>query len=262
MPLISSFGIPRLFRRRKSRTGVMIILVCIAVLLLSPFYFIYYPPAVLFRYLHHRFPEVLFYALPAKGEKIVALTIDDAPSSITPDLLQILGRYNAHATFFILGERDDDGVLREIVKAKSELGNHGMRDTPAVSIGGVQLKTEIDAVWERIEGVYSSLKLIKPPRYYRPGSGWFNRSLLAIAKAAGHRVVLGNVYPYDAQVGYSWLNTRHILSMVRPGSIIICHDGRPWTPKTLDAVLKELKKRGYAVVTITELLASSKKNAG
>jgi peptidoglycan/xylan/chitin deacetylase (PgdA/CDA1 family) len=70
----------------------------------------------------------------------------------------------------------------------------------------------------------------------------------------GYRLVLGDVYPHDPQVPFASLNARHILSLVKPGSIIICHDRREWTVPMLREVLPELKRRGYGVVTVSELL--------
>ena len=70
----------------------------------------------------------------------------------------------------------------------------------------------------------------------------------------GYRLVLGGVYPHDPQVASPWLNARHVLSMVRPGAIIVCHDRRPWTAPMLRKVLPELKRRGYRVVSVSELL--------
>lgn len=70
----------------------------------------------------------------------------------------------------------------------------------------------------------------------------------------GLRIALGSVYPHDPQVPYAWMNAAHILSMVRPGSVIICHDRRSWTVPMLGRVLPELRKRGYRVVTLSELV--------
>ena len=262
MTLISSFGLPRLFRlslRRRSRANLMILLLLISLAIVSPFYFIYKPPDIVFRYLRYKYPEVLFSAPPRRDEKLAALTIDDAPSKITPSLLKILKRYNAHATFFVIGSQVDgnEAVLREIVEQKSELGNHAMYDTPAASESLDTLKEEITAVNDKINEIYNSFQLKRPGRYFRPGSGFFNRGMIDLVKSMGYRLVLGNVYPYDAQVKYSYFNARHILSMTRTGSIIIVHDNRPWTPATLERVCKGLTARGYRLVTVSELLASS-----
>lgn len=70
----------------------------------------------------------------------------------------------------------------------------------------------------------------------------------------GYHLTLGDIYPHDPFVPFWKINNWHILSSVHPGGIIICHDGRSWTPPMLRKLLPELKRRGYRVVTLTALL--------
>ncbi|KAL4943250.1 hypothetical protein BDV06DRAFT_141585 [Aspergillus oleicola] len=93
-----------------------------------------------------------------------------------------------------------------------------------------------------------------PGRYFRPGSGFFTDRMRALVQRHGFRLVLGSVYPHDPQISVPWVNAAHVLSMVRPGSIIIVHDRRPWTAPMLATVLPELKRRGYRVGTVSDLL--------
>ncbi|KAL4931585.1 chitin deacetylase CDA4 [Aspergillus undulatus] len=93
-----------------------------------------------------------------------------------------------------------------------------------------------------------------PGRYFRPGSGFFTDRMRALVQRHGFRLVLGSVYPHDPQISYPWVNAAHVLSMVRPGSIIIVHDRRPWTAPMLATVLPELKRRGYRIGTVSDLL--------
>lgn len=79
-------------------------------------------------------------------------------------------------------------------------------------------------------------------------------NIICMKIVLGFRIVLGSVYPHDAQVKWWWVNARHILSMVRPGSIVICHDRREWTVPMLRVVLPELRRRGYEIVTVSELV--------
>jgi peptidoglycan/xylan/chitin deacetylase (PgdA/CDA1 family) len=94
-----------------------------------------------------------------------------------------------------------------------------------------------------------------PPRYFRPGSGFFSSDMRSALTAKGYTIVLGSVYPHDAQARFAKVNKWHILRGVRPGAIVVCHDGREWTPEMLDGVLKELVvERGYRVGTVSEVL--------
>jgi peptidoglycan/xylan/chitin deacetylase (PgdA/CDA1 family) len=75
-----------------------------------------------------------------------------------------------------------------------------------------------------------------------------------VVKGLGYRIVLGSVYPHDPLMRVWWVNAWYVLSMVRPGAVVICHDRRSWTVPMLRKVLPELKRRGYRVVNLTELL--------
>ncbi|KAJ9150625.1 Glycoside hydrolase/deacetylase [Coniochaeta hoffmannii] len=246
--------------------ALQLLLLLLFFLLVLPGYIIYKPPRLLIRYFAHRWPDVLFefFSLPASAGKLVALTIDDAPSSHTRDILQILEENSAHGTFFVVGNQvaGREDILRDVVSTGHGLGNHGGRDEPARSVTLSELERQIAAVEGVIETAYSSASISPSERaktgrdkkFFRPGSGFFSTKMRELAGRMGYRIVLGGIYPHDAQIGYEWLNARHVLSMVRPGGIIICHDRRSWTAGMLRRVLPELKRRGYRVVGVGEMV--------
>jgi peptidoglycan/xylan/chitin deacetylase (PgdA/CDA1 family) len=292
MPRLSPFIClpPRLRRRaRRRRMSLLLLLLLLLFVLIAPFYMIYKPPALLIRYFAHRWPDVLFHVyLPRSASsdtrRVVALTIDDAPSRHTQEILEVLAANDAHATFFVIGGQvggaGEEALLADVVKAGHELGNHGMRDEAARELGMPELERQIGAVEEVIDRAYAATEesehgprkkeggeeesedvqeVHRGPagRYYRPGSGLFNSKMRALVKKLGYRLVLGDVYPHDAQIPYAWLNARHILGMFRSGSIIICHDRRSWTAPMLKKVLPVMKKKGWKVVSLSELLSLS-----
>jgi peptidoglycan/xylan/chitin deacetylase (PgdA/CDA1 family) len=223
---------------------------------LTPFYIIYKPPHLLIRYFSHRWPDVLWH-VSVQDNKIVALTIDDAPSSFSHEIVTVLRENDATATFFVIGGQvsgREDG-LRDLVRNGNELGNHAMHDEPSRALSMQQLEAELVEVEGYINSTYTSLDMERPPnRFFRPGSGFFSEAMRGKVKAMGFQMVLGSIYPHDPQIAYASVNARHILSMVRPGGIIICHDRRSWTAPMLRIVLPELKKRGYTITTVSELL--------
>ena len=91
----------------------------------APLWFLYKPPEFLLRYFQRRWPDVLWHV--STSSKVVALTIDDAPSEYTPEIMQILEEYNANATFFVIGSQavGHEETLQDLVKNGNELGNHG-----------------------------------------------------------------------------------------------------------------------------------------
>jgi peptidoglycan/xylan/chitin deacetylase (PgdA/CDA1 family) len=265
LPLL--FRIPNKLRRRARRNRIMALVIALSLLLL-PFltclYVVYRPPALVVRYMMGRFPDVLWHVDTRR--KIVALTLDDAPSRHTPDIMRVLRENDAHATLFVIGAQaqghEREAVLRDAVLAGHELGNHAWRDEGSNALATEQLRAEIVGVKAVIRQAYAAADdAPPPPNYFRPGGGFFSARMRALADRLGYRIVLGDVYPHDPQMPWPKLNAWHVLSMVRPGSIIICHDRRSWTVPMLEAVLPELRRRGYEIVTISGLLAAAEEEA-
>jgi peptidoglycan/xylan/chitin deacetylase (PgdA/CDA1 family) len=311
-------------RRKRQRLFTLALPLLALFTLTLPFYLIYKPPAILIRYFASKYPDILWHvpALKPGSAPIVALTIDDAPSEFTPQILELLKENEAHATFFLIGDHipGREGLMREAVEQGHELANHAMFDEPSKDLSDEELAAQIQAVQSRIQRIYAaaghgaeahdevkvedveqdslfgaaaagsfSLSDTRrsgraigtsagneksndnaaglsevgesipaaaggPGRYFRPGSGFFTDRMRALVQREGFRLVLGSVYPHDPQISVPWVNAAHVLRMVRPGSIIIVHDRRPWTAPMLATVLPELKRRGYRVGTVSDLL--------
>lgn len=206
------------------------------------------------RYFQHIWPDTLW--LVPTPKKIVALTIDDAPTRHTDDLLEILEKNNAKATFFIIGGSASgrEKTLEKMVRGGHELGNHTMEDKWSLSLGENELRSQLHDVQQKIiQPAYDAVNKQYPPNYFRPGSGFFSTWMRKLSSELNHRLVLGSVYPHDPQISLWWINAIYILMRVHPGAIIICHD-RQWTAPMLAKVLPELKRRSYEIVTLTELL--------
>ena len=255
--------VPRLFtlpsrlhrKARRSRIVSMFILLGVICSLVTPFYLLYKPPSLLIRYFQYRWPDVLWHI--STSSKVIALTIDDAPSEYTHEILNILKANDASATFFVIGSQiaGREETLQNLVRNGNELGNHAMYDEPSRSLTDAMLVDQIESIEQSLHKVYAAVADTKhPPKYFRPGSGFFNEKMRKIMGSLGYRLVLGSIYPHDPQVPYWRINASHILSMLRPGGIVICHDRRSWTIPMLRNVLPEIRRRGYRIVTITELL--------
>jgi peptidoglycan/xylan/chitin deacetylase (PgdA/CDA1 family) len=97
-----------------------------------------------------------------------------------------------------------------------------------------------------------------PVHWARPGSGWYSQAMIATMARHGYRCALGSVYPYDAAIPSATFSSWHILRNVRPGAIVVLHDGGARgrrTARVLQTVLPELRRRGFRVVTLSELTA-------
>ncbi|CAF9909983.1 hypothetical protein IMSHALPRED_008522 [Imshaugia aleurites] len=238
----------------------MLFLLSVICILIVPFYVIYKPPTYLVRYLQWRWPDVLWRI--STSSKVIALTIDDGPSEYTKEISQILKSNGATATFFIIGSQvaGQEKTLQDLIRNGNELGNHAMHDEPSRSLSDATLVDQIQSVEGMLYEAYNTIDAEPPPKYFRPGSGFFSGRMRKMLGKLGYRLVLGSIYPHDPQIPFWRINASHILSMLQPGGIIVCHDRRSWTPPMLRKVLPEIRRQGYRIVTVTELLREATKS--
>ena len=188
-------------------------------------------------------------------DRIVALTLDDGPDSVsTPLILAQLRKHGAHATFFLISERvrGQEQLVRSIVAEGHELGNHFTHQRPSIRLGLQQFEEDLLLA-------HGVLRNFGKPTWARPASGWYTQQMVDVMRRHGYRCALGSVYPFDtAFPSVSWA-IRYILRNSRPGAIVVLHDGGRRghrTAQVLAAVLPELRKRGYRVVSLSDLLSS------
>jgi peptidoglycan/xylan/chitin deacetylase (PgdA/CDA1 family) len=107
--------------------------------------------------------------------------------------------------------------------------------------------------WSLGEQVLS--RLGARPRLFRPPGGSTSPQLVRAAAALGQRVVLWSVDPADWTLGSSARKiTKRVLAAVRPGSIVILHDGggdRTATLAALPAIVRGIRQRGLQLVALT-----------
>ena len=207
-------------------------------------------PGFVVRWLSRRFPEVLFQR-PEAGP-MVGLTFDDSPhETLTPRILDLLARYGAHATFFVIGEHlpGNEEVVRRLVGEGHELGNHMMSDASSRRLAPEEFERQL----------VQTHALIAPfgeARWFRPGHGWFNRRMLEQIARHGYQCAMASAYALEFwQVPGPYLG-RHLLRNIGPGGVIVIHDGaadRERTLLALERVLPVLRGRGYRIVTLSEL---------
>ncbi|NJK29164.1 MAG: polysaccharide deacetylase family protein [Acaryochloris sp. SU_5_25] len=201
-------------------------------------------------------------------QPLVALTVDDGPddqhrgaANTTQKILDVLAQHQAKATFFLISSRisaQNRELIAQMVRQGHELGNHLTMDEPSINLPLPQFTAALKQAEQEI------LAAAQVPqggslRWLRPGGGRCNRGMTKIANQQGYRMALGSLWPYDTSLPSSAFATQQILANVQPGSIIVLHDHGPqgeWgdrTVATLSQVLPELKRRGYTLVTLTEL---------
>jgi peptidoglycan/xylan/chitin deacetylase (PgdA/CDA1 family) len=239
-------------RRSLARVGVRVFLLALGLGTLAATA-VWHPYPILAAF-GRRHPDVLFF-VPTDA-RVVALTIDDGPSSHTGRILEVLQAHGATATFFVIGGRatEHPELLRRIVAGGHELGNHLYTDRASARLPDEEFRTEL----ARTDTI---IRRLSSPMWFRPGSGWFTTQMLESARGQGYRCVLGSVYPFDPVLPWRWHIERMVLHTVRPGAIMILHDGPKRgavAAEVLGEILPRLAARGYKVVSVGELVSQSR----
>jgi peptidoglycan-N-acetylglucosamine deacetylase len=191
------------------------------------------------------------------SKKVIALTFDDGPSPIyTPQVLELLKQYNAHAIFFQIGYKMEryPQIVQQLVRAGHELGNHSMKHQYENKVGVKNMLTDIiraDNILQKYQP--NNLKLFRPP------GGFIDTALLQEVKQLGYKVVLWSYHQdtKDWSLPGAQVISDHIIHHARSGDIVLLHDGggdRSQTIQALKSILSTLKQQGYQFVSVSELL--------
>ncbi|MFG3226117.1 polysaccharide deacetylase family protein [Kitasatospora sp. NPDC048194] len=185
------------------------------------------------------------YELDA-ARRVVALTIDDGPDPRhTPTVLALLQQYGIRATFFLIGENavDHPALVREIADHGHHIANHTWTHPDLRSLSDGRIRDELERTSDLLQRTTG-----RQPTWFRaPGGDWSPASL-KVAADLGMRNMGWSVDPRDwARPGTSVITDR-ILKDVRPGAIVLNHDGggdRSQTVAALKAYLPVLIDSGY-----------------
>ena len=195
------------------------------------------------------YPSCLFRI--ATNERALALTIDDAPHpDVTPGILNELRKYDARATFFVIGAHAQAHPdLIDAIRADGhELANHLFTDRMSARLPDAEFVDELKRTEELIQPLDS-------PRWCRPGSGLLTTRIIRLMQENGYTAVGGTAYPVDLYTNVQ-VTARHFMRNVRPGAILVLHDGgarRANSIRVLSVLLPRLRDMGYRVVSLGEL---------
>jgi peptidoglycan/xylan/chitin deacetylase (PgdA/CDA1 family) len=207
-------------------------------------------------------PEIIWRAPTRK--KVVALTLDDGPSQkYTPRVLRLAREKGIRLTFFLIGReiRLHPELARQEVAEGHLIGNHTW-DHPVMTHDterqDIQELERCEAEIEKVCGKRTNL--------FRPPKGMWDGDTFLAAEAIGYRMILWSVALEHHAAKTPQAMARRVLRKIRPGMIILAHDGEPRPPadreKTMQALpilVDGLLKRGYRFVTIAELMRLGKR---
>lgn len=184
----------------------------------------------------------------------IALTFDDGPHPLyTPEVLKLLDRYNAKATFFCIGNHvsQHPEIVKKIHDAGHTVGNHSYSHAQTIDFHGK--RSWLDELQQTDDAIAQAIG--RKPRFFRPPYGVTTPHLANAIRKSGHHVVGWRVRPYDTQESRSPNRiAQNILRKVKPGAIILLHDTHDRIVPVLEQLLPELYQRGYTLVTVAELI--------
>ena len=196
-----------------------------------------------------------FVALGTRRRRAIALTFDDGPSPYTPAILRVLTRMRVPATFFVVGQqlRYFSGAVRAELRQGFDVADHTQNHAWLARLGA-------RAQFAQIQGAASALRRLGAPlpRLFRPPYGAYNHQTLATLHRLRMLMVLWSIDPGDWRRPGTRSIVGNVLSNSKPGAIVIMHDGggdRSQTVAALPAIIRGLRRRHYALVSVPTLLS-------
>lgn len=191
-------------------------------------------------------------------QPLVALTFDDGPGpDWTPLVLDTLAAKRAPATFFVVGQRLRrwSGLVAGRLD-RHEIGNHTWSHVDLATLDEATAVAQLDrthALIHRLTG--------REPLLLRPPYGHLGGAAMLAADSLGYEVVLWSQRMHEA-------SHRHhpgalvdaVVQGVRAGGIVLAHDvgtsDRLVALHGLGAIIDGVRRRGFRLVTVSELLAA------
>lgn len=187
-------------------------------------------------------------------DKVVALTFDDGPDEVmTPKVLEVLGRYNIKATFFLVGEKVDrhPELVRQMVQEGHIVANHTFSHKSVFPLSSRRVvEQEILACSRSIKAAVGLSPLL-----FRPPFGVTNP---IIGKAVGHcglKAIGWSVRSLDTVAKSEREDVcRRVEAKLHPGAIILLHDRCAKSDELLESIIRVTFKSGYKFIALSDML--------
>ena len=192
--------------------------------------------------------------------KYVAITFADGPSSsLTTQVLDILKRHGASATFFVLGDNAsrNPSILARAVAEWHEIGNHTYSHIKMTSASAETIRSEISRTAAVIESATG-----RKAKVMRPPYGATNANIVSnMFNNYGMRSILWNIDTQDWRHPGVGVVVQRAVGGAKPGSIILLHDIHSSTLAAVEGIVTGLQARGYKLVTVSQLIEMGRQAA-
>jgi peptidoglycan/xylan/chitin deacetylase (PgdA/CDA1 family) len=185
----------------------------------------------------------------------ISLTLDDSPHPLTtPLLLASLERAGVKATFFSVGEglRIYPELAHRIVAQGHRLANHSHPHHNLTTIDPLFYPQHVDAGFFAIENVGKSAGIPQKTRLFRPPGGGLNRDLMNYLYQRGDTLAWWSNNVGDWTCPPAWKIADGVIATLKPGDIVLLHDGGTGTPQAIPAIVKAARAKGLEFVVMPE----------
>lgn len=181
---------------------------------------------------------------------MIALTFDDGPSKYTWSVVRTLMQYDARATFFLVGNRvaTHEAAIDFLLENNQEVASHGFSHANLVKCSDEELLAQIQNTDAALQKQHDYT-----PSLIRVPYGERDSRVLEALRQQGKPVIGWSVDTRDWEVQDKDTIVKHVLSHVKDGDIILMHDLYKPTADAVAELVPELQKRGYQLVTVSEL---------
>lgn len=187
-----------------------------------------------------------------RDQKMLSISFDAAwGNEDTQQLIDILGKYNIKATFFVVGEWVDK--YPESVKALADAGhevmNHSNTHAHMSKLSREEIIADVNACNDKIEQVTGVR-----PTLIRPPYGEYDDNVISAIRSMDMEPIQWDVDSLDWKELSATEITKRVTEKVQPGSIVLFHNAAKHTPEALPGILENLLQQGYTVVPISQLI--------
>ena len=182
-----------------------------------------------------------------KNKKMVALTYDDGPSIYTPRVLKTLKENNAVATFFVVGNRVPtySDTVKKAHDMGCEIGNHTYEHKSLPNLSETEVKRQISKTNKEVKKAIG-----EKPVIMRPTGGATNAN---VKQWVGMPSIIWSIDTLDWKTRNADSTKKAVLDHVKDGDIVLMHDLYSATATASETIIPELVRRGYQLVTVSEL---------
>ena len=189
------------------------------------------------------------------GEKKIAISFDAAwGNEETQSLIDILAKYNVKTTFFVVGAWVDKypESVKALAAAGHEVCNHSNTHPHMPKLSRQEMTAQITECNEKIKAITGVSPLL-----FRPPYGDYSTPLIDTVNGLKMYPIQWNVDSLDWKDPTPQQIASRVTSRVKPGSIVLFHNGAKNTPAALPTVLQTLQSQGYQIVPVSQLIYKS-----